>query len=56
VDGHVALWSVAELGLEGESAAHLVVTKEVVDGGPNLPRRGAGCHDHPEELQREINP
>jgi hypothetical protein len=46
VHGHVALWSVAELGVKGECATRLVVTEEVVDGGLDLPGRCAGRHDH----------
>lgn len=51
VHAHVALRSVAELGVEGEGAASLVVAEEVVDGEPNLARGGAGGHDDAEQLR-----
>jgi hypothetical protein len=48
--GHVALRSVAELGVEDDGATLLVVTEEVVDGEPNLAREGARGHDDAEQL------
>jgi hypothetical protein len=53
VDGHVALWIVVKLVVEGESVTRLVVTKEVVDGGPYLPDRFFKSHDHVKELERD---
>jgi hypothetical protein len=50
VHAHVALRSVAELGVEDDGATLLVVTEEVVDGEPNLAREGARGHDDAEQL------
>ncbi|XP_047079718.1 uncharacterized protein LOC124690372 [Lolium rigidum] len=49
-DGEIALWRVAEVGLELDGAVLLVVAEEILDGVPDGERSGAGMHDDAEEV------